>query len=701
MPPRKPAAKESKPPREQKRKRGKNGEADKSVSGDAEAVDGRGMLDGSEVVIDASRQRHADPAAGAQVVVIHPGSASLRVGLASEHVPLVIPHCIAWRLSGTDADASEHDGNSDAVADAETTTRLESEMSAAMRPIGRALRVGQALLGTEPHVSPSVCMLGNDVAGGHVSTTSASAATARIGGSSAFATTLVGDAAVRAARSEPGRWRLFYPMRRGRFSTEAPLSIIISALESIWRAALCGGNGIRGLDLSPSDLRAACVVIVLPDLFARREGAELLGLLLSEQMMGFAAAIVLEEATSACLGAGVPSACVVDLGSQRSSVSCVDELMPMPGCRQVLAYGGDDLDRLLLWLFERHSLTARLPWTLPAAADGRPPSVRRVVQHLSPLRHAACHLELHRVPHSATAPGAAATPLAPPAACACASNGAAGTATIADNDAPPVAVDLGSLASVPPLLLFAPNAARVLHTRALASPPLALESRQLDWSDVWDDDFLQESAAPLRGAALGRGEREAAEGEADEVQGGVGGKEAREPFQPQQSAREIAREHKARLNASCSLAGTPASSLPSLTVLGSRHQSQLLPDELLEYTPLDEAIVRAVERGKSTEVKRRLYGTILLLGGVSRTRGLSAYLEWRIATCWRLAPDSTEGIERVEVQRLPPGAEAETLVWRGGAALASLPSAKSMWILRLDWAQRGAMAARERCIFTW
>lgn len=69
----------------------------------------------------------------------------------------------------------------------------------------------------------------------------------------------------------------------------------------------------------------------------------------------------------------------------------------------------------------------------------------------------------------------------------------------------------------------------------------------------------------------------------------------------------------------------------------------LTPDDLLEFMPLDEAIVRAVEKGKSTEVKRRLYGTILLLGGGSRTRGLSTYLEWRVACCWRLAPDSTEG----------------------------------------------------------
>ncbi len=80
-------------------------------------------------------------------------------------------------------------------------------------------------------------------------------------------------------------------------------------------------------------------------------------------------------------------------------------------------------------------------------------------------------------------------------------------------------------------------------------------------------------------------------------------------------------------------------------------------------------------------MKRRLYGTILLLGGVSETPGLNRYLEWRIATCWKLAPDSTEGIERVEVFKLPPNVSPDCLVWRGAVELTSLKSARSMWLM--------------------
>lgn len=111
--------------------------------------------------------------------------------------------------------------------------------------------------------------------------------------------------------------------------------------------------------------------------------------------------------------------------------------------------------------------------------------------------------------------------------------------------------------------------------------------------------------------------------------------------------------------------------------------------------------MRAVEKGKSTEVKRRLYGSILLLGGVSRTAGLAEYLEWRVAGCWQLAVDSTEGIERVEVARFGHGTEPDHLIWHGAATIPSLESSSGLWVLRHEWETRGALAPRQACAFLW
>jgi len=227
---------------------------------------------------------------------------------------------------------------------------------------------------------------------------------------------------------------------------------------------------------------------------------------------------------------------------------------------------------------------------------------------------------------------------------------------------PTVHVHLGSLAPLPPLVLFAPAVAAALQ-RALGfnGPPTALLSAATatDHTDVWDDDFVQDSALER---ALPAGVTPA--GPKDLFLGA-------------------------------------ANFAPTLTDVGMRHTAGLTPDGQLGFMPLDEAVVRAVERGKSTEVKRRLYGTILLLGGGARTPGLVEYLEWRVACCWSLASDSTEGIERVEVVRLPPGTDPESVSWRGAATLPLLESGRGLWILRHEWEQRGALAARELCAFSW
>ena len=133
---------------------------------------------------------------------------------------------------------------------------------------------------------------------------------------------------------------------------------------------------------------------------------------------------------------------------------------------------------------------------------------------------------------------------------------------------------------------------------------------------------------------------------------------------------------------------------PQLTEVGTRLTTGLTPDAQIGFTPLDEAIVRAVERGKSTEVKRRLYGTIVLLGGGARTPGLAEFLEWRVHCCWRIAMDSTEGIDKVEVVRLPVGTEPDCVVWFGAAVLPALETGRAMWILQKDWEKSGALAAR-------
>lgn len=321
----------------------------------------------------------------------------------------------------------------------------------------------------------------------------------------------------------------------------------------------------------------------------------------------------------------------------------------MPGCRQLLAYGGLDLDVLTHILLHRQRLVQSLPSL--ARCPSYNPSLL-TARALGAIRHASCSLELHADPKCL--PYTDVFPVAASASTAGGGGGSGGSG---------LRVQLGSLAPLPGLLLFVPRVAASLQSLlGFQGPPSGSPSSahvQADLTDVWDDDFLADSALER---ALPAGVTPA--GPKDLFLGA-------------------------------------ANYAPELSETGQRHASGLTPESQLGFMPLDEAVVRAVERGKSTEVKRRLYGTILLLGGNARTPGLGEYLEWRVATCWKIASDSTEGIERVEVVRLPEGTEPESIAWRGAATLPSLETARGLWILRKEWELQGALAARQACAFAW
>lgn len=299
-----------------------------------------------------------------------PGSTQLRIGLASGGAPLVLPHCVAWRrgapavspnaasviapaatpvlvsaVAPAVAPCAVPSATTTAATvavpisvpiDAPIAATAAVPVEASMPQLARAVRLGKALLGVDyPTMPPRLEQL-----------MPAAAEAAPLDDER----TLVGERALLASRLRPDEWELFWPLRRARLASLCPstycglplhtepapiASRVRDALALIWTAAICGGGGLRGLGISTATLRRSCAVLVLPDLFPRREAAEMLELLFST--LCFKAVLCHEEATCACVGAGVPSACVVDIGAQRTSVVCIDELMPMPGCHQVRA----------------------------------------------------------------------------------------------------------------------------------------------------------------------------------------------------------------------------------------------------------------------------------------------------------------------------------------------------------------------------
>ena len=189
------------------------------------------------------------------------------------------------------------------------------------------------------------------------------------------------------------------------------------------------------------------------------------------------------------------------------------------------------------------------------------------------VREGCCHLLLHRasLPNAAAVSPSLLRPGPPTPSTSSATTASSASASAAMESETSVVVRMGSLACVPPLLLFAPHATPLLQSArgdasaasapqdqpaphmpplgsALSAPlsapnstpsstpflvssspapsapfsgipaPLSapVSATPTDWTDVWDDEFLSESAAPLR-AAPGQRAAAAAEVRTDSV----------------------------------------------------------------------------------------------------------------------------------------------------------------------------------------
>lgn len=139
-------------------------------------------------------------------------------------------------------------------------------------------------------------------------------------------------------------YELRWPIRHGMFNETEYDSfqellgdislILVDALES-------------ELKITFKDYSQYNVVFIIPDLYFRSYVDHMVALLLQ---MGLKGVAVIQESMAATFGAGVSTACVIDIGAQTSSVACVEEGMIIPDSRVNLKFGGEDVTLALVKL---------------------------------------------------------------------------------------------------------------------------------------------------------------------------------------------------------------------------------------------------------------------------------------------------------------------------------------------------------------
>eukprot|EP00250_Pteridium_aquilinum_P032818 c4713_g1_i2 orf=129-1619(+) len=289
---------------------------------------------------------------GSDVVVINPGSRNLRVGLASNQCPLVVPQLIAWqttmelseeentgpRLKGAVGEKKSQfgKGSTNAAKKGEREECLQQiEMELGVQPSskeeGRSWQKKLDALETVSADSKDKQFAWTDVKLQEKSD------------SERMRKFICGEEALKIPSTKA--YTLRRPICRGRFNASEHYSFqqVCDDICTIWDWALTNELGLH------AKLRQQLsAVLVVPDTLDSREIKELLTIILRD--LQFSCAVIHQESVAVTFGTGASSGCVVNIGAQVTSVICVEEGVALPSTRVILPFGGEDISRCLLWL---------------------------------------------------------------------------------------------------------------------------------------------------------------------------------------------------------------------------------------------------------------------------------------------------------------------------------------------------------------
>lgn len=271
---------------------------------------------------------------GDRTIVIQVGSKFLKIGLAKDAFPKIIPHVIAYKWSD-EMMLGDQEGDDEMWGLGEH--ELKDYLSRRHKIIKRKPppNIYASILSYNKGVEPQQISLHND--------------------SFAFDWTesnarpwIVGKEALRLDPSEG--YKLRWPIRRGsidrllyRTYREA-----VGDMERIWMDVIRHELNISG------PLSEYCAMIVVPGDVGRFELRAFTEVALTG--LGLKAVSFILEPVACTFGAGISSACVVDMGAQCISVACVEEGVVVPDSLIKLPYGGDDLTMLLFQILSLHNL---------------------------------------------------------------------------------------------------------------------------------------------------------------------------------------------------------------------------------------------------------------------------------------------------------------------------------------------------------
>ncbi|KAK0062562.1 actin-related protein 8 [Biomphalaria pfeifferi] len=574
------------------------------------------------------------------VIVIQPGSVNLRIGRASDAFPITVPHCVARKC----LDPSKR------LTDDYMLLRPECNHPEAGQQIRAGLASIEEMLLTRPTQTgeyrqitlPRQLMAFNSQVPPETLKSIESPAWTNIEKKPPY---LVGDEALYIPSRES--YRLSWPMRRGQLNIHdgpgGSLTAVLADLETIWGHVLQ-----EHLEIPIKDLKHYRAVLLIPDVYVHKHVKVIVNLLLNT--LGFAAAIVHQESVCATYGSGLTVACVVDVGDQKTSVSCVEDGISHRASRLTMEFGGSDVSRLF------HSLLARCGVALPELNLTNPPDVIQ----MQGLKETCCHLnqdqygitqqclEIHRP----------------------------------DNMLLKYKVKLGDEPILAPMALFKPMAFGLLGDHLIR-----VQSRfEGDPDDPHDEEYLRQTQRQSWAGRMGSSKKDTADMSRDTSE---------------QNLSQLDDLNSGPLDDDSNDVPDVMTTTENKSTRRGDDEDDVEMDEEndLHLMGVDEAIIHSIEKCDSEELRRKLYSCVLVVGGGLQFEGAVRWLQYQV---WHSIPlNMRQQLDNLEIITKPKDMDASCTSWKGGAILACLDSTQELWIRQREWKQFSVRLLRERVPFTW
>ncbi|XP_077283353.1 actin-related protein 8 [Arctopsyche grandis] len=274
------------------------------------------------------------------IIVIQPGSLHIRIGRASDLVPVKSLHCVARKRN---PGGLYHRDPFIPPALCKTKECID-ELEQCRLQVSHTLQTCVQSNGTRRYATPPQ----------QIAAFNRRSVPEKVSDASEWPSIeediVVGDRVLELNPDLP--YNIHFPYKRGDFNLHpgigGSLTSILTDIADIWKWVIQYKLGIQLSELE----KYRCVLLV-PDIYNRSHLKHLVSLSLNELRFGHC--FLVQESVGATFGAGVGYACVVDIGDQKTAVSCIEDGMSHKTTRLRMDYGAGDACQTLSWLLKKSS----------------------------------------------------------------------------------------------------------------------------------------------------------------------------------------------------------------------------------------------------------------------------------------------------------------------------------------------------------